>query len=94
MNNLIWNINQEYNSKPNMSTPELKNNFHKLIDITDDKELLKYFYEEFLFSSKKSFLKDFTPLEKKELLESFKESENEEDLPDHGYVNEKHKKWL
>lgn len=77
-----------------MSTLELKNNFHKLIDSADDKELLKYFYEAFLFSSKKSFLQELTPQEKKELLESFKESGNEKDLLDHGYVKDKHKKWL
>jgi hypothetical protein len=77
-----------------MSAHDLKNNFHKLIDTVNDKELLKYFYDAFLFSSKKSFLQDLTAQKKKELLESFKESGNERDLIAHGYVKEKHKKWL
>ncbi|MEO8448013.1 MAG: hypothetical protein ABI528_10980 [bacterium] len=77
-----------------MSTLELKNNFHKLIDTVNDKELLKYFYDAFLFSSKKNFLKDLSAEETKDLLDSYKESEDENNLLEHGYVKEKYKKWL
>ncbi len=77
-----------------MSNLELKNNFHKLIDKVNDIELLKYFYDVFLFSSEKSFLKDLTSEENIDLLESYKESEDENNLLEHDYVKEKHKKWL
>jgi|GEM_PF-6238121 len=38
-----------------MTTKQIKNDFHSLIDKVDDNETLKYFYDAFSYSSKKNW---------------------------------------
>ena len=80
-----------------MTTMELKQNFHHLIDSIDNEKLLINFYE---LIKKKSSAKEgqlwnrLTDEEQKELLLSLEESKNPENLISHEEMVNKHKKWL
>ena len=80
-----------------MTTLELKNNFHHLIDSIENENLLQKFYE--LMLHKRS-TKDGTLWgklskdEKDELLMANEECENPENLIAHEDVKQKYSKWL
>jgi hypothetical protein len=80
-----------------MTTLELKNSFHHLIDSIDNENLLLKFYDlmKSRTSSKEGDLwSRLTNEEQEELLSAFKESENEENIISHTEIMKKHKKWL
>jgi hypothetical protein len=80
-----------------MSTIELKNNFHKLIDSIDNENLLMSFYD---ILKSRTEIKDgqlwshLGKKEQEELLLAFEESENIDNLIDNKVMKKKHKKWL
>jgi hypothetical protein len=80
-----------------MTTLDLKNNFHHLIDSFDNENLLQKFYELML---RKKATKDGVMWEKlseeeiNELLLSNEESENPENLVPNCEVRKKYSKWL
>ena len=80
-----------------MDSIELKNNFHNLIDSINNDILLMRFYD--IMSTVKNtgsgtLLGRLTKEEYEELMLSYKESEDEENLISHEEMKEKHKKWL
>jgi len=80
-----------------MTTTELKNNFHHLIDSIDNEYLLLRFYDlmKSRTNSKEGKLwSRLTKEEQEELLISLEESEKEENLLSHDEMMKKHKKWL
>ncbi len=77
-----------------MTITELKNSFHNLIDDVDNEELLSFFYNAFFYSSQNKILSDLSESEKKEILEAYRESQDESSLIEHDKVKEKYKKWL
>lgn len=80
-----------------MTTAEIRNNFHNLIDNISNEVLLIRFYDLMLKShhSKKGTLwSRLSKKEQKELLLSEEESRNPENLIDHDEMAKKHKKWL
>jgi hypothetical protein len=80
-----------------MSSTEIKNSFHKLIDDIDNDIILSKFYN---IMEKASESKDgqlwerLSEEDKKELLLIDNEIDNEDNLIPHSKVQEKHKKWL
>ena len=80
-----------------MNTIALKKNFHLLIDSIENENLLISFYE---LMKKRSSSKEgqlwnkLTQKEQDELLLSFEESENYENLISHDVMVKKHKKWF
>jgi hypothetical protein len=80
-----------------MSTIELKQNFHLLIDSIDNDNLLVNFYD---LLKKRSSAKEgqlwnrLTSQEQEELLLSLEESKNPENLISHQEMQKKYKKWL
>ncbi len=80
-----------------MTLTKLKSNLHTLIDEIGNEELLKeYYYEikKLVINSKHKIWDTLTKEEKKDVLISFEESENEENLVDNEQVMSKYKKWL
>ncbi|MCF8297241.1 MAG: hypothetical protein K9J13_06835 [Saprospiraceae bacterium] len=80
-----------------MTTIEIRNNFHKLIDKISNDKVLSKFYSilERVSEEKDGQLWDrLTEEEKQELLFIDKESDLEENLINHSVVQEKHQKWL
>jgi DNA mismatch repair ATPase MutS len=80
-----------------MSITELKQNCQSLIEEIEDKEFLEMFFEE-LKSIKENknidFWDELTDEHKKELEESWAESEDEKNLISHEEVMRESKKWL
>ena len=80
-----------------MTTLELKNNFHHLIDSIENENLLKEFYELML---RKRASKDgnlwamLSKDEIDELLIANDESDNPENLISHEVMKKKYSKWL
>lgn len=80
-----------------MTTMELKQNFHHLIDSIDNEKLLINFYD---LIKKRSSAKEeqlwnkLNDQEQNELLLSLEESKNPENLISHEEMKKKHKKWL
>jgi hypothetical protein len=80
-----------------MTTIELKDNFHHLIDSIDNEILLLRFYDLMksrTISKEGKLWSRLTKEEQEELLMAFEESEKEENLLSHDEVMKKHKKWL
>jgi predicted transcriptional regulator len=80
-----------------MNTAELKQNFHQLIENINNDDILLGFYKLMKQSSTEKsgqLWSQLTPDEQNELLQSFAESENEENLISHEEMKRKHKKWL
>jgi hypothetical protein len=80
-----------------MTTIELKNNFHHLIDSIDNENLLLKFYD--LMKSRTAtkegnLLSRLTKEEQEELSSAFNESKSDENLIGHDEMIKKHKKWL
>lgn len=80
-----------------MTTLEIKNSFHHLIDSIDNDQLLLKFYE--LMKNRTSTKEGtlwarLTKEEQEELLSAFEESNDEENLIGHDEMMKKHKKWL
>ncbi len=80
-----------------MTTIELKNNFHHLIDSIENENLLLRFYELMKSRSISKEGKLWSRLSKEEqdeLLMALAESDKEEYLISHDKMMKKHKKWL
>lgn len=80
-----------------MDKVELRSNLHTFIDQIENIELLKEYYWEMkrLINTKKARIWDaLTEIQKKEILLSYEESENDNNLIDHEEVIKKYKKWL
>ena len=80
-----------------MTTIELKNNFHHLIDSIDNDSLLLKFYD--LMSCKREFIDGslwnrLTFDEQEELLAAEREIEDPKNLISHDVMKKKHSKWL
>ena len=80
-----------------MTTLEIKNSFHHLIDSIDNDQLLLRFYD--LMKSRTS-TKDgglwyrLTQKEQEELLSIFEESKDDDNIIGQDEMMKKHKKWL
>ncbi|MBN1199762.1 MAG: hypothetical protein JXA23_10455 [Bacteroidales bacterium] len=80
-----------------MTTLEIKNNFHLLIDSIENENLLRKFYELML---RKRALKDgilwnkLSDEERDELLLANEESENPDHLISHDEIKKKYSEWL
>jgi hypothetical protein len=80
-----------------MTTLELKNNFHHLIDSIENENLLKEFYELML---RKKASKDgrlwamLSEDEIEELLLANEDSENQDNIISHEEMRKKYSKWL
>jgi len=80
-----------------MTTLEIKNNFHQLIDSIENENLLRKFYELML---RKRALKDgilwnkLSDEERDELLLANKESENPDHHISHDEIRKKYAEWL
>jgi len=80
-----------------MTTLELKNNFHHLIDSIDNESLLQHFYELMLRKRASKDGRLWSKLSKDEideLLMANEESENTENLIPHEEMKKKYSKWL
>ncbi|MCD4774385.1 MAG: hypothetical protein K8R41_13485 [Bacteroidales bacterium] len=80
-----------------MSTVEIKNNFHKLIDNFNNDSILSKFYSilERISETKEGQLWDrLTDEEKHELSLIDNETDDDDNLIPHSKIQEKHKKWL
>jgi hypothetical protein len=80
-----------------MTIKELKSNLHHLIDKLGNTELLEEYYNEIksiVNSSKHRIWDSLTEDQKKEVLLSFDESNDESNLIDNEEVMNKYKKWL
>jgi hypothetical protein len=80
-----------------MSIVELKKRCQSLIEDIDDKKFLEDFYETFKFFKENKdidFWDELTDEHKKELEESWAESEDEKNLISHEDVMRESKKWL
>ncbi len=75
-----------------MSLTEIKSNFHSLIDKVEDSETLMYFYK--VFSESLNNKWEISDKERKQIMEAYEESEDENNLIDFETVKEKHLKWL
>jgi hypothetical protein len=80
-----------------MTTIELKSNFHKLIDEINNDSILNKFYE--ILSSARDkkegvLWNNLSDSEQNELLETEKDSHNENNLISHNDMILKNKKWL
>jgi hypothetical protein len=80
-----------------MTTLEIKDSFHHLIDSIDNDQLLLKFYE---LMKNRTSTKDgnlwtrLTQQEQEELLAAFEESKDHENLISQDDMMKKHKKWL
>jgi hypothetical protein len=80
-----------------MNTPELKKNFHNLIDHIDNESILISFYE---LMKKKATSADgklwgrLTREDQESLLLTLEESEQSYNVIDHEEMKKKHGKWL
>ena len=80
-----------------MTLTKLKSNLHDLIEQVESKNLLEEYYGELkriVSSSKGKIWDTLSEEEKKEILLSYEESEDEKNLVDSDMVMEKYKKWL
>jgi hypothetical protein len=80
-----------------MTTIELKNNFHQLIDSIENENLLLKFYELMRnrsISKEGSLWSRLSKEEQDDLLMAFDESDREENLISQNEMMKKHKKWL
>ena len=80
-----------------MTTLELKNNFHHLIDSIENENLLKEFYELMLRKKASKDGRLWTMLTKdeiEELLLANEESENPDNLISHEEMKKQYSKWL
>ena len=80
-----------------MTTIELKNNFHQLIDSIENENLLFKFYELMRnrsISKEGNLWSRLSKEEQDDLLMAFNESDKEENLIKHNEMVKKHKKWL
>lgn len=80
-----------------MNTSVLKSDLHNLIDGLEDEKLLERFYQEIvtvITNSQTSIWDDLPEAQKNQILMSYEESKDENNLIDHEEVMEKYKKWL
>lgn len=80
-----------------MTVTALKSDLHKFIDQIENEHLLKEYYLELkhlIEQQKNGAWSNLTEEQKKELLLSYEESEDERNLIDHEEVMKKYHKWL
>jgi len=75
-----------------MNITEIRNNIHSLIDKVDDSETLLYFYK--VFSDSLIYKWEISDKERKQILEAYEESEDENNLINDEIVRDKYKKYL
>lgn len=76
---------------------QIKEKFHKLIDQIDDQELIKVYYEliqKLNLNESGKLWESLTLEEKNELLISFEESKDPENLVRHDVAKKQHGEWL
>lgn len=74
---------------------EIKEKIHQLIDNIDNNDLLNFYYHIILHSqNQKSTISNLTPSEFDELILSYNESFNSENLIDSSTVKSKYKEWF
>ena len=74
-----------------------KENLYKLIDNINDEEVLKSYlsiFQKLLYSENGEIYKSLTKDEKQELLLSYNESFDENNLIHHNIIKDRYKKWL
>lgn len=79
------------------NTVQIKDNLHSLIDKIDNDVLLELVYE--LLDSKNSntegeLIKSISEVQRKELYESYEDSQDDSNLIDLEQLRAKHSKWL
>ncbi len=80
-----------------MNKTKLRSNLHKLIDQIDNQNLLEEYYKEIKSIIEKSQCNVWDKLtdeQKKDVLLSYEESEEDNHLLDHDTVMNKYKDWL
>jgi hypothetical protein len=80
-----------------MNAPELRSNLHNFIDKIENIHLLEEYYNEMkkLISTSESSIWDkLTEEQKQEVLLSYEESEDDNNLIDNDEVMKRFKKWL
>lgn len=80
-----------------MSTIEIKDNFHKLIDRIENEALLTKFYDILQKANETppgALWDSLSREDQEELLKIDKETDDENNLISHAQVTNKHKKWL
>ena len=80
-----------------MNTSELRANLHNFIDQIENVHLLEDYYQEMkklVKSSKSSIWDTLSEEQKREVLLSFEESENNDNLIDNDEVMKMYRKWL
>lgn len=80
-----------------MNKTALKTHLHKLIDQIDNQNLLEEYYQELKLLIQKSQVNVWDSLtneQKKEVLLSYEESEEDQNLIDNNSVMDKYKDWL
>ncbi len=80
-----------------MNTPELKKNFHDLIDHIDNESILMSFYELMMRRTNSidgKFWGSLTKEDQESLLLTLEECEQPYNLVDHEDMKKKHGKWL
>ena len=83
--------------KKTMNITALKTGLHKLIDQIDSRNLLEEYYNEMRALIQKTQVSSWDSLteeQKKEVLLSYEESENGDNLLDNDTVMKKYKDWL
>lgn len=79
-----------------MDTSTIKTDLHKVIDELDDKKLLERFYQEIitLVSNSKKIWSKLSKKQQQDVLKSFEESKNQNNLVNHDSVMNKYKDLL
>ncbi len=80
-----------------MNKTKLRSNLHKLIDQIDNQNLLEEYYKEIksiIEKSRGNVWDKLTDEQKKDVLLSYEESEEDNHLLDHDTVMNKYKDWL
>ena len=78
-----------------MRLPQLRKNFHSLIDKVNDSEMLKMYYDALAYSASddEASTNSLSASEKKQVLISFEESKNRKNLMSNDSVIKRFKKW-
>jgi hypothetical protein len=74
-----------------------KEQFHQLIDAIEDEKMLKAYYElvKMLSGTDEGKLtRELSPAQQEDLLKSYEESFDEDQLVDHEEMKRQYKKWL
>ena len=78
-----------------MKLAELKTEFHSLIDQTNDPEIIEQFYNAMSqsLSADGAMWRSLTPIQQKQVLEAYEDSEDENNLISLDEIKAKYDKW-